>query len=125
MNRPPDDLLRRVRPAGPQPDLRDRALAAAREARPRAVQPDVWTRLWSNRPLRIAWAASLAAALVAHAALTARDTSNPVPETASQRGAYLVASTVSDDELRAWVDLPTIRPDELPTLDAPTLDSHG
>jgi hypothetical protein len=125
MNRPLDDLLRRVRPAGPPSDLRDRSLAAAREARHRAVRPDVWTRVWSNRPLRIAWAASLAAVLVAHAALTVRDTSNPVPETAAQRGAYLVASTVPDDELRALVDLPSIATDTLPTFDPPTLDPHG
>jgi len=120
----PDHLLRRIDPRGAPPDLRVRALAAARAGRQNAESVDLWTRVWTNRPLRLAWAASLAALLIAHVALSLRSVPGPEPRPVFG-GAYLIASTVPDDELRAFVELPSIATDTLPSTESPTLDTHG
>ena len=50
-------------PAPPQ-HLRARVLSAARAEKSDTV--DLWTRIWINRPLRLAWAAALVVLLAAH-----------------------------------------------------------
>ncbi len=125
MNRAPDHLLRRVDPPGAPPSLRTRALAAARVARRKPEPVDLWSRIWASRPLRLAWAASLTAVLAAHVALSVRSALEPIPSAAADGGAFLIASTVSDDELRTLVDLPNIALDTLPTFESPTLDPHS
>jgi len=124
MNRAPDDLLQRVDVRGAPAGLRARALAAARGARRTPEPADLWSRIWASRPLRVAWVASLTAVLVAHLALSLRFA--PGPDLRPHvGGAYLVASTVPDDELRALVDLPDIALDTLPSVESPTLDPHS
>lgn len=124
MSHASDDPLRNVEPRGAPAGLRARALVAARTARMATTLADPWTRIWTSRPLRIAWAASLAAVLLAHVAVSLRGAPHPAA-TDGAGGAFLIASTVSDDELRALVDLPSISTDTLPTFDPPTLDPHG
>lgn len=64
-------LLAGLEPAPPPPGTRERALAAARAAETETVVPeDLWTRLWRSRPARLAWAATVAALLLAHAVLS-------------------------------------------------------
>ena len=125
MNRSPDELLRRVAPVGAPPELRARALDAARRARHQPRPDDVWSRMWASRTLRLAWAASLASLLIAHVALSVRPDDEVTPAFGAESGAFMVASNVQDDELRAVVDLPPIIPDTLPSYETPTLDSHG
>jgi len=54
-----DRLFDGLRPPQPPPELRERVLLEA-QAVP-ATEPllDVWTRIWENRWLRMAWAASV------------------------------------------------------------------
>jgi hypothetical protein len=126
MIRSPENMLRRVDPRGAPPGLRARALAAARTARHHPRRSDIWNRIWTSRPLRLAWTASLAAVLIAHVSVSVSLRTDPHPRpTPNDGGAYLIVSTVSDDELRALVDLPNIVTDALPTPESPTLDPHG
>lgn len=53
-------------PPQPPPDLRSKVLAAARQRMDPETVPDVWSRVWNNRGLRLAWAASLVLLLAAH-----------------------------------------------------------
>ncbi len=51
-NRVPGDL----QPPAPSPELRRRVLAAARAAMTGDRAADPWLRVWTSRPLRVAWA---------------------------------------------------------------------
>ncbi len=124
MNLAPDDTLHRIEPRGAPPGLRARALAAARAARRSGETVDLWTRIWANRPLRLAWVSCMVAVLLAHLALSLRPAPGAEPGPAVG-GAYLVASTVPDDELRTLVELPDIALDTLPSFDSPTIDPHS
>jgi hypothetical protein len=53
-------------PPSPPPELKGRAVAAARAAMNRAEEPDVWMRIWGSRLARLAWAASVAGLLFGH-----------------------------------------------------------
>ena len=125
MIRSPDETLRRIDPRGAPPGLRARALAAARTARRHPRHSDIWSRIWVSRPLRLAWAASLTAVLAAHLALSVRGAPSLDRSTGIDGGAFLIASTVTDDELRSLVDLPDIALDTLPNFESPTLDPHS
>lgn len=48
----------------PPPHLRARVLAAARDAA--TETPDVWSRIWHHRGLRLAWAAAVVLLLAGH-----------------------------------------------------------
>lgn len=61
----------------PPDDLRSRVLAATRQTAAGADRLDPWTRLFRNRPLRIAWACSVSLLVAANAFLpTGRVTAN-------------------------------------------------
>ena len=55
-----------LEPPGPPPELRNRVLGATTESRADVVHADRWTRLWQNRALRLAWAASVVGLVAAH-----------------------------------------------------------
>jgi anti-sigma-K factor RskA len=56
-------------PAAPPPQLRFRVLTAARAEAASVRVPDVWTRIWENRWLRLVWVASVVALVLGHVAL--------------------------------------------------------
>ncbi len=61
-----ETLLASVEPSRPPHPLRERVLERAGEALDRPLVRDAWTRIYSSRPLRAAWAATVLALLAAH-----------------------------------------------------------
>jgi len=61
-----DRLMRGLEPPAPPPDLRSRALAAARNSVADATTSDVWSTIWNNRGIRLAWAGVAALLLAGH-----------------------------------------------------------
>ncbi len=59
-------LLPGLEPPPPPAGLRVRAVAAARERMAAAPAPDLWSRIWNNRGLRLAWAGAVALLLAGH-----------------------------------------------------------
>lgn len=97
-----------LRPPGPPPELRARTLAAARRAMTqRSSRPDFWVRIWSSRPLRLAWAVTLAGLVLGHVLVGIADRKRPIgspPATAAASAESELADVV---ELgRFTVDLP-------------------
>ena len=108
-------------PPGPPPELRPRALAAARETMGRSESPDVWSRIWDSRPAHFAWAASVAALLFGHIVLggvgstSAVKTAGPIADTSTPLGelneiALLPRLTV---ELPGWEVSASASPTEI------------
>jgi hypothetical protein len=111
----PDRLLNGLELPVPSKELRDRALTAARAAGGTSSDSDLWNRLWTSPPLRLAWAASVAGLVLAHLAL-----SLPARRTGPSRaGPLLTAGVVADTELAEVVELPRINAKRLPQLDTP------
>lgn len=103
-------LLDSVEPPAPPAGLEARSLAAACTALARAARrPDLWTRLWESRPARLAWAATLAALVLGHVAL-----SRPRPGVDAQPAlpAFL-AGSIRDAELAEVATLPRLRSERL------------
>lgn len=110
-----DRLLAGLEPASPPPGTRDRALAAARAARAHGTKPgDLWTRLWRSRPARLAWAAAVAALLLAHVVVTVERSPQRGP---SHTPAALASLDESKTELVAIAELPPLRLDVTPAAD--------
>jgi hypothetical protein len=65
-----DRLMEGLAPPQPPPELRSRALTAARERLAGEAVPDVWSRIWNHRGVRLAWAASLVLLLAGHVLAT-------------------------------------------------------
>ena len=90
MNHRNDRLSSGLIPPGPLPELRQRTLAAAREAMGRAESSDIWSRIWDSRSAHFAWAASVAVLLFGHIILGGGGSTPPVktvhPVTASSSG---------------------------------------
>jgi hypothetical protein len=61
-----DRLMRSLEPPAPPPDLRSRALAAARNSVADATTSDVWSTIWNNRGIRLAWVGAAAVLLAGH-----------------------------------------------------------
>jgi hypothetical protein len=57
-------LFEGIEPPAPPPKLRSRALAAAREKK--SEIPDLWSRIWNHRGLRLVWAAAVVLLLAGH-----------------------------------------------------------
>jgi len=98
------DLLDAVDTPSPPPDLRRRSLVEARLAMARSSHPNFWEHLWSNRGLRLAWAASMTALVVGHLVLISPA---EIEQTNAPGGSILVAT--QDPELEAEIALPRIR----------------
>ena len=65
-----DRLLQGLAPPQPPHELRSKALAAARERMAGEAVPDLWSRIWNHRGLRLAWAASVVVLLAGHVLAT-------------------------------------------------------
>jgi len=100
-----------MRPQRPPAELRPRALAAAAAAisHPR---PDLWSRLWMNRPLRVAWAAALVLLVSGHFVVTG------APGRPSRAVGLATAGPAEglDPEIMDIVDLPRISSESLTGL---------
>jgi len=77
MNDPFDRLSAGLIPPAPPLELRARTLAAAHSAVNCKHSSDVWYRLWTSWPLRIAWAAAVAGLLVGNLLVGADTPSAP------------------------------------------------
>ena len=88
----------------PPESLRGMTLAAAVAALGREPRPDLWSRLWFNRGLRLAWTVIVLVAVAGHAWLfAARGSASRAADPV-----VAVAPAVGDPELEEFVDLPQI-----------------
>ena len=60
-------LMDGLEPPQPRPDLRSRTLAAARARMSPESTPDIWSRIWNHRGLRLAWVAAVVLLVAGHA----------------------------------------------------------
>lgn len=92
-----------LRPQEPPLELREQVLRAATRGLDEAPAVDLWTRLWDNRVLRLAWAACLVTLITGHAIISFESLRRPSsgPQSASQ-----VPSGA--EELQAIAALPPI-----------------
>ena len=112
-HRPPRSLAGLEPPAPPQ-GLREAALSAARQALVLESRPDVWTLLFRNPALRLAWGTAVLALATAHLLLpaTARI---PARGDSGDSGDSVAPSPV-DPDLAAIEHLPRIDEHLLPSL---------
>ena len=87
-----DRLIEGLEPPRAPTDLRTRVLAAARE-RLETESPDVWSRIWDHRGIRLAWAATVVLLLAGNVLLTQNTGSIE-----SQIDPALVAETRVDEQ---------------------------
>ena len=99
-------LLERLEPPLPPPELRARVLAAAGSRAAVERVSDVWTKIWENRMLRWAWAASVLALIAGHLIL--------VPQHSSPQ--MVIADVFGDDEMAEFM-----RPDRIDETAIPNL----
>jgi hypothetical protein len=88
---PVERLLAALAPPPPPEELRARALVRARAALAAPARPDLFTRLFESRPLRVAWGAAVALLVLGHVVLSfpRRPTSmarSAAPQTITPRG---------------------------------------
>lgn len=62
-----DDLFHGLEPPPPPSWLREAALRAGRKAMGTSPAPDLWTALFTNRSLRVAWLTAFLLLAIAHA----------------------------------------------------------
>jgi len=104
----PADPLAGLAPPGAPPELKAKVLAASRAALLTApARPDRWSLLWTSRPLRLAWAASLLLLLAGHVVLVRPN--HPRAEAAARPLSRSVSD--ADAELAAIGRLPRLDPD--------------
>jgi len=99
-----------LEPPPPPADLRARTQAAAREAMARPSAPDVWSRIWHHRGLRLAWAAAVVLLLAGHVLV------NPDLGTVFSPKPPVQAVMQVDEEFAEIVRPIQIRADAHPTL---------
>lgn len=104
-----DPLLRGLELPAVPARLRDDALAAARAAVAATPRPDAWARLLVSPAARLAWAASVAALVSAHAFLP-RYGRLSAPDVSA-------VITRPDPELASIAHLPSIDEHALPALE--------
>jgi len=95
-------LLGNSQPPSPPPEVRDRTLRNAVSALNRRPASDRWTRVWQSRPLRFAWAATVAGLVLTHVLISTTPRSAP----AAARGFALhQASRTSEEEIQVIATL--------------------
>ena len=111
-----DTVLAGLEPPPPPRELRARVLAAARHVAFEEPEPDLWTRVWNSRGLRLAWAAAVASLVAGHLLVGPGNgvTSKPRPE--------LMASIASEGHLLEIDQLARIAGEVRPLLGDPSLD---
>jgi hypothetical protein len=104
-----DSVLGGLLPPEPPHELQVRVLRGATATLSRPPRRDVWTRIWANRPLRVAWAAAVLVLLAANVVVPQRQ------KTGWAAGATARVHPRPGDELDAVTRLPRI---DLATLPA-------
>jgi len=100
MNRHAEPLFSTLQPPDPPAVLRRRVLAAARAALNDGRAPDVWDRLWTSRPVRLAWAASVLGLAIGHLAISGR-----VPQPPAETAVPVASIAVNHGELADLAEL--------------------
>lgn len=103
MSRDLDSLSGAFAPPTPPPGVKERTLTAAREAMGRAGTPDIWTRIWGNRAVRLAWAVSVGCLLFGHVVVN-----DPVRGEQAPPAMPLAAMVGIDHELTDVAALPRL-----------------
>jgi hypothetical protein len=96
-----DSLVGDLETPEPPPALKSMVLQATAEVLNRPPAPDIWTRIWESRPLRLAWAATISLLIAGHLAVTAVQQPEPAAMTVSNL-------TEVDQELVEISDLPRL-----------------
>lgn len=122
MSRPTPPSFDGLRVPEPPAGLRERVLDRARAEFAHSVPRDPWSRVWSSRPLRLAWAAMVVALLVAN--LVVYLPAGRTPPEVSPPLAFGVAGA-GFDEIAELADLPRIASDPSPLLVTEQPDSGG
>lgn len=91
--------------------LKESTVMAGRQAMARAPQPDIWSKVWMSRTVRLAWMAGVVVLVASHLAIPFERAARPEGFAVPVR----VASTHESDELAEIVDLPRIN-HELPSF---------
>ena len=65
-NRDDERLFAGLGPPPPPADVRARALSAARQKMAETPAPDLWSRIWNNRGIRLAWAVTVVLLVAGH-----------------------------------------------------------
>ena len=103
-DRPPDEFaFAGLTAPDPPAELREKVLAVAREAFSQEAVRDVWTRIWENRSLRLAWAVAASLLVIANVSIGVR---RPPGGVVSRTGAD--AEKEAARELAAVIALPRI-----------------
>lgn len=103
-------LLVGLEPPPPPAGLRALAVAAARERMAAPPAPDLWSRIWNNRGLRLAWAAVVVLLLAAHV-LVSRD-----PGTAFTSNQPVIVESQRDEQFIEILRPTRISADVHPTI---------
>lgn len=72
-----DRLMDGLEPPQPPPDLRLKAIAAARARMAATPMTNGWSTIWNHRAVRLAWAGAAALLLAGHVFLVPRDGAVP------------------------------------------------
>ena len=92
-----EKFMNGLEPPLPPPELRSKALAAAREKMAAGSDRDMWSRIWNHRGLRLAWAATVVVLFAGHVLATY----SPVGRLGSVDPALIAENRVDQD----FVDL--------------------
>jgi len=108
MKQPLDPMSGGLGPPVPPPELRDRALQAARAAMTANGRTDIWLRLWRSRPIRLVWASSVAALLFGHIVIGAGAPSGPADTIRPVMAAAAINQELAEviDVERVTIELP-------------------
>lgn len=90
----------------PPAELRDRVLAGSMAALAAEPVADLWTRIWHNRPLRLAWAMVVVALVAAHVVMIPTAGSHAAPTVT-----IAALADPADEELAEIAHLPRLRLD--------------
>ncbi len=107
-------LLHGFEPPVPPPEMRSQVLTPALHALQREPQPDLWTRLWSSRPLRLAWTGTTAALIFGHLAVTAIQVSQRQTALMLREQTLIARAHSAEEELAEVVQLPRLSIDVQP-----------
>lgn len=100
MNQTLEPMREGLAPPVPPAELRVRTLHAARAAMTMNGRDDIWSLLWRSRPIRLAWATSVAALLFGHIVIGAGASSGPADTIRP-----LMAAAAIHDELAEVIDV--------------------
>ncbi len=104
-------LFRDLDPPDPPSEMRSQVLEPALAALQQGPVPDIWTRIWSSRPLRLAWTTSLSALVLFHLSLSMF---RVYPDHQHQPETQARGITLLDEEVAELLQLPPLRTDVPP-----------